>query len=87
MAHEKHYEKVYQALESVGEGGLTIAGLAREIGRSKSLTWNVVNEMAQRCLVDRRETATGNVIERVTYHYFQLSLFHFEPVIKGEVSK
>jgi len=73
--HEKRYEEVYQALEQAGEGGMTIARLARVLRCSKSTAWNTVNEMVERELVNRVETPQGNSFKRITYHYFQLELF------------
>lgn len=73
--YEKYYEPIYRSLESTGEKGVTVAQLARAIRRSKSTTWNAVNEMVDRELVKRVETPQGNQFKRVTYHYFQLSLF------------
>jgi len=72
---EKYYEKVYQALRRVGEGGLTIGALAKAVGHSKSHTWKVAKEMVERELIYRRDREDTSYSIRVTYHYYQLPLF------------
>lgn len=75
MSFEHYYEEIYTALQSAGEGGLTVGKIAKAIKHSKSMTWNALQEMVSRELIKRTENYDQTEYRQVRYHYFQLPLF------------
>jgi len=82
---EHRFREIEAHLQSAGQGGMRVAGVANAIGKSKSYAHKLLLEMVDLGLIQREVTYTDTDTFFVNYVYYQLALWDNDTLIYCEM--